>query len=254
VIASDRNMAIVVGASGGIGRAICRNLAETGFRVALLDIDDQGAFEVSKKLPGDGHIVARVDVTSEASVAAAFDLVEAAAPASRLVVVTGGPLGTPAAPSNVFTATLDEWDRTMRLNATGTFLCLRKFAQLRVGRHVPFARIVLFGSITGQLGGTVTGPAYPASKAAVMGLTRQAALDLAPYGIIVNAIAPGSVATDEFKRFVDKPMLEALEARTPLHRIASPEEIATVTGFLLSDACSYVTGATIDVNGGALMR
>jgi NAD(P)-dependent dehydrogenase (short-subunit alcohol dehydrogenase family) len=247
-------MAVVVGGAGGIGRAICRNLAATGFRVALLDLNAAAGVEVLQTLPGEGHVFEFVDVTSEASVDAAFDLVETQVAASKLVVVSGGPLGTPAAPSNIVNVTLDEWNRTINLNATGTFLCLRKFAQLRVANQAPATRIVLFSSITGQVGGAVTGLAYPASKAAVMGLTRQAALDLAPYGIAVNAIAPGSVATDKFNRFVDVFMIKALEARTPLQRISSPEEIAIVACFLLSDACSYITGATIDVNGGALMR
>lgn len=251
---SHRQTAVVVGGAGGIGRAICRKLAATGLRIALLDLNEAAGVEILGTLPGQDHIFARVDVTSEASVDAAFSSVETHAPASKLVVVSGGPLGTPAAPSKIFNATLDEWDRTLQLNATGTFLCLRKFAQLRVANPVLATRILLFASITGQLGGSMTGPAYPASKAAVMGLTRQAALDLAPYDIMVNAIAPGSVATDEFKRFVDAPMMKALEARGPLHRIASPEEIADAACFLLSDACSYMTGATLDVNGGALMR
>ncbi|KRB82317.1 hypothetical protein ASE00_09550 [Sphingomonas sp. Root710] len=243
-----------MGGAGGIGRAICRKLAEAGLRVALLDLNEAAGSTIVGSLTGHDHIFVRVDVTSEASVDAAFASVEAHAAASKLVIVSGGPLGTPAAPANIFTVSLDEWNRTLELNATGTFLCLRKFAQLRVAKPVPATRILLFASITGQLGGSMTGPAYPASKAAVMGLTRQAALDLAPHNIIVNAIAPGSVATDELKRFVDASMMKALEARAPLHRIASPEEIADAACFLLSDACSYITGATLDVNGGALMR
>jgi 3-oxoacyl-[acyl-carrier protein] reductase len=123
-----------------------------------------------------------------------------------------------------------------------------------VANPIEQMRVVLFSSITGQIGGAVTGVAYPTSKAAIMGLTRQAALDLAPYGILVNAVAPGSVATEEFKRFVDEPMIETLKARAPLRRISTPEEIANVVAFLLSDTCSYMTGTTIDVNGGALMR
>lgn len=250
----NRHTAIIVGGAGGIGRVICQILAASGSRIALLDINDAAGREVVASLPGEGHFFDHVDVTSEASVEAAFDRTEALASSSRLVVVSGGPLGTPARPSDIVNIDLDEWNRTLALNITGAFLCLRKFARLRVEKPIEKTRIVLFSSITGQIGGAVTGVAYPASKAAVMGLTRQAALDLARYDILVNAVSPGSVATEEFKRFVDEPMIEALKARAPLRRISTPEEIANVVAFLLSDACSYMTGATIDVNGGALMR
>lgn len=250
----DRHTAIVVGGAGGIGRVICQILAASGSRIGLLDVNDAAGRAVVEGLPGEGHFLDHVDVTSEVSVEAAFDRMEALAPASGLVVVSGGPLGTPARPSDVVNINLDEWNRTFALNATGTFLCVRKFARLRVEKPIEHTRIVLFSSITGQIGSAVTGVAYPSAKAAVMGLTRQAALDLAPHNILVNAVSPGSVATEEFKRFVDAPMLEALKARAPLHRISTPEEIANVVAFLLSDACSYMTGTTIDVNGGALMR
>lgn len=250
----EGEMAIVVGGAGGIGSAICRKLAETARPVAILDTNEARAADVISALPGDGHVFVLTDVTSEASVEAAFDAVEARGRPSKLVVATGGPLGTPAAPSNIVNVSLDEWTRTLDLNATGTFLCLRKFARLRVANPLPATRILLFSSITGQLGGSMTGPAYPASKAAIVGLARQAALDLAPYDIIVNTIAPGSVATEEFRRFVNADMMKSLEARAPLRRIASPEDIAGVACFLLSEDCSYIAGATIDVNGGALMR
>lgn len=250
----DRQTAIVVGGAGGIGRAICQLLAASRMRVLLLDLNHTAGHKVVDGLPGDEHSFVPVDVTSQTSVEAAFDQAEAHAPASRLVIVSGGPIGTPTRPSDILNIDLDEWDRTFALNTTGTFLCLRKFARQRVKRPVGRTRVVLFSSITGQIGGAVTGVAYPASKAAVMGLTRQAALDLAPHDILVNAVSPGSVETEEFKRFVDAPMIAALQARSPLRRISTPEEIAHVVAFLLSDACSYMTGTTIDVNGGALMR
>lgn len=250
----EGDMAIVVGGAGGIGGAICRKLADAGHPVAILDTNEARAADILSALPGDGHCFVRTDVTSAESVDAAFEAVEARGRPSKLVVATGGPLGAPTAPSTIVNVSVDEWTRTLDLNATGAFLCLRKFARLRVANPLPATRILLFSSITGQLGGSMTGPAYPASKAAIIGLARQAALDLAPYGIIVNTIAPGSVATEEFRRFVNADMMKSLEARTPLHRIASPDDIANVACFLLSEGCSYIAGATIDVNGGALMR
>lgn len=249
-----RKIAIVVGGAGGIGREVCRVLAEVGMRIGLMDINEAEAARIVEALPGQGHLLATVDVTDENAVAAAFDRVETEGPAAKLVVIAGGPVGAPDNPTDITTVTLDEWNRTLALNATGTFLCLRKFARLRVDRALPGTQIVLFSSITGQLGGSMTGPAYPASKAAVIGLTRQAAADLAPHGITVNAIAPGAVATEEFKRFIDASAEEQLKARIPLNRVSSPTEIASVVAFLLSDAAFYITGTTIDVNGGVLMR
>ena len=246
--------AIVVGGAGGIGGAVCRRLASDGLTVALLDRDAERSETVLRTLDGPGHFTLAADVTDEDAIDAAFEQVEARSAAAVLVIIAGGPLGHPAQPPSIAAATLDEWQRTLTLNVTGTFLCMRKFTRLRAARPLDHGRIVSFASITGQIGATPTGPSYASSKAAVMGLTRNVAAELAPTGMTVNAVAPGAVGTEEFYRLVNGGMVDAIRRAVPLQRIGTPEEIAAAVAFLVSEQASYLTGTTLDVNGGVLMR
>ena len=149
---------------------------------------------------------------------------------------------------------LHTWSDTLSLNLTGIFLCVRKFARLRKRAPLAHMRIVNFGSIAGQVGTSPSGVAYAAAKAGIFGFTRHAAIELAKAGITVNAVAPGAVGTDAFNDFVDPAYKASVSARVPLGRVTEPVEIADAVGFLVSEQASYITGATLDVNGGMLMR
>jgi 3-oxoacyl-[acyl-carrier protein] reductase len=144
--------------------------------------------------------------------------------------------------------TEDSWDQTINCNLKGTFICCKLASEIMIPQRRGW--IVNISSIMGKWGGTSM--AYSASKAGILGLTKSLARALAPYGIHVNAIAPGAIETDQAKRLPPERRQQLIDM-TPLGRIGMPEEIATVVAFLVSSDASYITGATIDVNGGMLM-
>lgn len=246
--------AIVVGGAGGIGSDVCRRLAREGYAVIVVDINLERAQDVMSSLDGSGHRAKKVDVTRVEDVDACFDAIEADTPAAVLIVVSGGTLVNPASPPTVAQMDVDEWDRTILLNITGVFYSVRKFAQQRLAAPKEHSRIILFSSGSGQLGGTPVGIAYVAAKAAIIGFTRQAAAELAPAAITVNSIAPGPVATEEFLRAVSPESRAIVATKIPLNCFATPSEISAGVAFLASRDASYITGTTLDINGGTHMH
>jgi NAD(P)-dependent dehydrogenase (short-subunit alcohol dehydrogenase family) len=249
-----KRTAIVVGGGGGIGSAVCMRLAQADLRVVIVDIAADRANDVLAALPGDGHSIEALDVTYEHAVDDVFERIETHHPAAVLVTIVGGPLADPDDPPTIVSMKSKEWEGTFRFNVTGTFNCLRKFAQLRRRRPLENTRIITFGSITGQVGGSPTGVAYAASKAAIFGLTRQVAAELSKDGITVNCLAPGAVGTSEFYRLTTSDYAAAVAATIPLGRLGTPQEIAAAVAFLASEEASYLTGVVLDVNGGIVMR
>ena len=245
--------AVVIGGAGGIGEAVCHRLASDGYRVVVADLDGDAADRVSARLPGEHHAADRLDVTDEADVNAFFERCEARVPAAILVNIAGGPLVDPADPPTLTTMTFGEWNATLALNLTGTFLCLRKFAALRKADPLPNMRAVSFSSVTGRVPGGPTGIAYGTSKAAIIGFTRLAAADVAAIGMTVNSIAPGAVGTPEFYRIMSEAAVASVGGLVPLGRVGSTEEIAGAVAYLVSAEAGYITGTTLDVNGGYFM-
>jgi 3-oxoacyl-[acyl-carrier protein] reductase len=232
--------AIVTGAARGIGEAIARRLHEDGYRVLLADLADAGGLAAEL---GDGAEAVEHDVRELASwervLAAAGDVYALVNNAARTELRT------------FWEVDLDEWDEVLATNLRGTYLgCRVVGAALRergAGRIVNIASDAAFAA-SGS-----SGPHYAASKAGVLAVTRRAATELAPYGVTVNAVAPaaidGPLAREVFReRLTDK--LGAI----PVGRLGRPEEVAAFVSYLLSDDAGYVTGATLDVNGGVLMR
>lgn len=252
---ASRRVALVTGGAGGIGLAVCRALTLEGVCVTVLDRDAAAAAAVAQGLPGVSHLGLACDVADEASVAAAFDRAEQALGPMTILVCCAGiqPLRPDGTRAPVREMAADVWDATLAVNLRGTFLCCREFA--RRFRPAPAGgRIVTIGSISGQLGGIRASAAYSASKAAVAGLTKALARELAPDGITVNCVAPG---------VIDAPMLHTLRppedgtpiaASVPAGRLGTADEVADAVRYLASKAAAYVTGTTLDVNGGLLMR
>lgn len=252
-------VALVTGGAGGLGLATARRFAAEGMTVVIADLNAEAAERAAESLPGQGHCGLRIDVADEASVAAAFAAADARPGPVSVLAHFAGMLGKGGTATGIFLAdsTVDDWDLVMKVNARGTFLVIREFARLRRARPVEHGRVITVASLAGQVGGLQSGAAYSASKAAVLGLTKSAARDLAAHGITVNCIAPGPI---------DTPMLaEATGANNtgakynkldavPLGRVGLPDEIAAAAAFLASVDGGYTTGATIDVNGGLNLR
>lgn len=246
--------AIVVGGAGGIGSDICRKLASQGYRVVVADFNLEGARDVLAGLEGAGHHVAQLDATRPDSVNAAFDAIEARDPASVLVIASGGPVVHLGQRVNVATIAKMDWDKTIALNLTGVFCCVQKFAQQRLAAPREHSRIIIIGSAAGEVAGNGTDIAYGSSKAALFGLTRQAAFDLAPAGITVNTVAPGPVGTPEFFRNTNEQIRAGIAALTALKRLATPEEVSAGVAYIASREAAYLTGSTLDINGGVHMH
>lgn len=250
-----RRVALVTGGAGGIGAAICRFLAEDGLAIAVVDRDLGQAQTVATRLPGGRHAAIQADVARETDVARAFAEAEAAlGPLSVLVAGAGVLLLRPDGSRNPVAETpLSEWQTTQDVNATGTFLCCREYAK-RAGDGIADGRVVTLSSVAAQLGGYRSSSAYIASKAAVLGLTKALARELAPRRITVNSVAPGLIDTPMLRLSLDPADDERVGQQIPLGRIGTPEDVAAAVRFLVSPGAGYITGVTIDVNGGYRMQ
>lgn len=241
-------VAVVTGAAQGNGKAIAEALAAAGATVACCDMqaDSLAATVAGITAAGGRALAVALDVTDAAQCAAAAAWVQAELGDAGILVNNAGIIRRTPLDADTFAA---DWDAVMAVNATGVMQVSRAFLdQLKATQGA----IVNLGSIMSVTAGAGLS-AYAASKGAVLQLTRAMAHDLAPFGIRVNAIAPGVIET---------PMTEATRANadaigrfmahTPMRRVGRPEELAGPVLFLASDAASYVTGALLPVDGGYL--
>jgi NAD(P)-dependent dehydrogenase (short-subunit alcohol dehydrogenase family) len=229
----DGKVALVTGGASGIGAATVALLRQRGATVVAADIADAAG-------------AVRLDVTDEAAVEA---LVDAVVDEHGRLDLAANVAGVPGTYANVVDADFGTWRRTLSVNLDGVFLCLR--AELRAMAANGAGSVVNVSSAAGRMG--VAGLAdYSASKHAVLGLTRSAALEVARSGIRVNAVCPGTVRTPMLRGFAggDEEMLEKMGRRTPIGRLGEPSEVAEAIVWLLSDAGSLVTGSVLDADGG----
>lgn len=237
--------ALVTGAGRGLGRAISRRLAGLGARVVLGDVDTAALAETARLIADQGGqaVPCAFDVADSRAVRAAF---EQAGPVQVLVNNAGI---CPLTPPDEISET--EWERVLAVNLKGAFLCTQ--AALPGLRAAGWGRVINIASLAGQMGGIAVGVHYAASKAGLLGLTKSFARHLAPYHVTVNAIAPGTAETDLTAAWPEE-VRQDLKARIPLGRFIRPEEVAEAVAFLCSPAADVITGATIDMNAGLLMR
>mgnify|MGYP001486933002 CR=1 FL=1 len=250
------NVALVIGAGGGIGAAVCQRLASQGLTIVACDIDKDRASSAIANLDGKHH-ARSFDISSEAGVVDAFDDVERNIGAVRVVVVAAGLLlfEDDGARPLIKSTRLEMWERSMAVNATGVFLCAREFVNHREKRPVAHGRFITFGSVAAQLGGYRSSASYIASKAAVMGFTKAFARETADLGITVNCVAPGLIDTEMLRSTVQSAGAMQETARNiPLGRIGTVDDVAAAVAYLASEDASYVTGSVIDVNGGYRMQ
>jgi len=237
--------ALVTGAANGIGFAIARRLAEGGARVALNDVDLDAARAAAASI-GPQHLAIRADVANEAEVERMASDATTALEGLDILVNNAG-VGDGAVPT--LAQSLAVFERTLAAHVNGTFLVSKAVVPGMARRGG--GSIVNLGSIAGQVGVPVR-TAYSVAKAGVAMMTRVLACEWAGRGIRVNAVAPGYVETRLVAGLIASGKLDAtrIRARTPLGRMAAPEEIAAVVAFLASDEASYLTGAVIPVDGG----
>jgi NAD(P)-dependent dehydrogenase (short-subunit alcohol dehydrogenase family) len=240
--------ALVTGAGHGIGEATARRFAEEGANVVLVDLHDRGQ-EVADALPS--AVFVQGDVSDEADVQSAVD-VAIERYGSLDVVVNNAAI---TLPKGYMETTPEEWDRVLAINLRSTYLYLRAATpHLKAGR----GSVVNVSSF--HAGGTIENfSAYAAAKSGVIGITRSAALDLAPHGVRVNAVCPGIVDTAMWQAWLDEvddaeAALAEVVKLQPLGRIGRPEEIANAILFLGSDDASYITGTTLFADGGVTAR
>jgi 3-oxoacyl-[acyl-carrier protein] reductase len=242
--------ALVTGGSRGLGAVVARQLAEAGADVALHYHRDQvGAEETAAAVRDAGRraLILQAHVGDPDSVRLLFQQIRDAWGGLELIVNNAGV--APVYPWESISP--DSWRETLAINLDGPFYVLREALPLLLGTPEG-AAIVNVGSVASMNGGSF-GPAYAASKAGLEGLTRSAARDLGPRGVRVNCVAPGPL---------DSPLVSALPAealqvmanQTPLRRLGQFDEVARLIVWLLSPAASYITGQTLLVDGGRLMR
>ena len=237
---------VVTGAASGIGAAAAAGLAQLGARVALLDRDAAGAERCAAALREQGREVIAVpcDIASEASVQEAAGLVQAGLGDCYALVNNAGVLR----PGALDQVSLDDWNQVLSVNLNGYLLCARAFSPPM--RRNGSGSIVNVASISGLFPQTGSG-AYSASKAGVLLLSRQMAVEWGPQGVRSNAICPGMIRTALSARFYEEPGFEARRAAvTASRRIGEPQDIADVAIFLASPRSAYVNGAELSVDGG----
>ncbi|HEX4471051.1 MAG TPA: 3-oxoacyl-ACP reductase FabG [Nocardioides sp.] len=248
----DGRVAVVTGAARGIGLGIASRFADEGASVAVLDLDEGQAVEAAGSLAATGdqqHVGIACDVSDSGSVQTAVDRVVAELGALHILVNNAGVTRD----NLLFKMTDDDWDLVIGVHLRGAFLMTRAaqqhFVQQKYGKVVCLSSVSALGN-RGQAN-------YAAAKMGIQGFVRTLGIELGPFGVNANAIAPGFIATDMTDATaarVGMPVEEfraAAAERNPVRRVGFPEDIAAAAAFLCSDEASYITGQTLYVDGGA---
>jgi len=236
--------AAVTGGARGIGFAVAERLARAGVRVALWDLDRARAESSAKELAAAGKVIAvAVDITDEAAVARA--LAETTDRIGKLDIFVNN-AGIAGASKTLWDYTPEEWRQVFRINVEGMYLCCRAVVPQMIERG--YGRIVNVASIAGKEGNP-NAAAYRASKAAVMGLTKSLAKELATKGVIVNSVTPAAVKTEIFQQ-ISQAHIDYMLSKIPMGRFGKVEEMAAMICWLASEDCSFTTGAVFDLSGG----
>jgi 2-hydroxycyclohexanecarboxyl-CoA dehydrogenase len=242
---------VVTGGASGIGAATCRHLAAAGHRVAVMDLDGDGAGGVADELrsTGAGAIALTVDVTDRAAVDDAFAKARADLGPVEVLVTSAGMVAF----DDFAEITPERWQRVIDVNLTGTFhACQVALADMVAAR---WGRIVTISSSSAQRGSPLNAH-YAAAKGGVIVLTKSLARAYAPFGITANTIPPSGIETpmqQESQRLGDLPPNETIAASIPLGHLGTPDDIAAAAAFLASDDAGFITGQVLGVNGGSVL-
>ncbi len=234
--------AVVTGGAAGIGLAIAQRFAASGARVALWDVNESAAQAAAASL-GDGHLGLAVDVADEHSVQRATDATAAAFGGIDVLVCSAGITGPN---TTTWEYPPEAWRKVFDVNVHGTFLCNRAVVRKMLERD--YGRVINIASIAGK-DGNPNAPAYSASKAAVIGLTKSIGKETAKTGVRVNCITPAAVRTAIFDQMTQQ-HIDFMLSKIPMGRFGLVEEIAAMVAWLASEECSFTTGAVFDLSGG----
>lgn len=244
----SNQVAIVTGAGQGMGAATAARLAHEGAAVVVSDINESKTARVAEEINNSGGraVSAKTDVTKEDEVASMVGCAIDTYGSVSVLVNNAGILY----PTRIDDVTKAEWDQVLDVNLNGTFLCSK--AVLPTMKQKGYGRIVNMSSSAGRSVSTLGGVHYTAAKAGVLGLTRAMAKEVAPFGITVNAVCPGLIDTEMVRIECTPERIKGYEESFPIARLGTPEEVAQLILFLVTDS-QYITGASIDINGGDLM-
>ncbi|MBW1695646.1 MAG: SDR family oxidoreductase [Deltaproteobacteria bacterium] len=242
-------VSIITGSARGIGKRIAQLLASGGAAVVISDADESQAQATAREIETDFGGKTACIPADISQIDHIHNLVNTTVRQFERIDILVNNAGI--CPLNkIEDITLEEWNRVLSVNLTGVFFCCQ--AVMSVMKKQGSGNILNLASIAGKIGGIAAGAHYSASKAGVICLTKVFARAMAPFGVRVNAIAPGPVNTDMVKGFSEESM-KILVEQAPLRRIADVDDIAEAALFLVSDAAKHITGEILDINGGLLM-
>jgi 2-keto-3-deoxy-L-fuconate dehydrogenase len=251
----DGKRALITGAGSGIGEAIARLFAGQGAQVIVADVEADAADRVTAAIVEKGAAAATLtlDVADEAQVRAAFDRLGTQQERRLDILVNNAGVSHVG---NILETSLEDWERVLRVNARGVFLCAREAVRLML-RQEPKGGVIINMSSAAALIGIERRLPYTASKGAVLAVTRSIAMDFVDQGIRCNAICPGTVQTPFVEGYLKRSfpgqedaIRQTLHARQPMGRMGRPEEIAAAALYLASDEAAFVTGAALAIDGG----
>lgn len=240
---------LVTGAAQGMGRAVAERLGAAGASVAVSDVRIDPLEQVASGLREGGvdALAIECNVTVRDDVHRMVAAVNDRFGSIGVLINNAGVLR----PTKVIDIPEDEWDWVVAVNLKGTFLCSQ--AVLPAMRTGGWGRIVNFSSTAGKNVSTVGGAHYTSAKAGILGFTRHLAKEEAGHGITVNSVCPGLIDTEMVRGTIDPERADAYAKSFPIQRLGEPEEVAELVAFLASDRAAYITGASLDINGGDLM-
>ena len=246
----SKKVAIITGAGQGMGKAVALNLASESCNIVINDLNENSGIQTanhinstydSKAIFVKGNVISKIDIDNTVnSTLDEFGRID-------ILVNNAGVLK----PTKVIDIEEDEWDFVVNINLKGTYMFSR--GVLPAMQQNGWGRIVNFSSTTGKNISTVGGAHYTSAKAGILGFTRHLAKEVAEYGITVNSVCPGLIDTEMVQSTISQDLSEKYANSFPIKRLGKPIEVADLVSFLVSDKASYITGASLDINGGDLM-
>ena len=246
----EGKVAIVTGAGRGMGREVARKLVDLGANVVINDVSLEDAKSSIEDISNSGNnemFAIDGDITNKNDVDNLILKTSEKFGGVDILVNNAGVLR----PTKVIDIEEEEWDWVVNVNLKGTYLCSRAVLPSMMSRG--WGRIVNFSSTAGKNISTVGGAHYTAAKAGILGFTRHLAKEAAQFGITVNSVCPGLIATEMVLSTINEAQIKSYESSFPISRMGQPYEVADLVAFLASNKASYITGASLDINGGDLM-